>query len=255
MRKGQDMSRQRPEEYHRRYQEFKRQGRPFWPDIILEDTVVALVVFLGLLLLTVLWEVPLEPRADPTNAAYVPRPEWYFMFLFQLLKVFPGHLEWVGVIAVPAVGVLLLFLLPFYDRHPRRHPRVRPVALISGGVALAAVAAFTVMAFVTTPPSGVEVAGQRLTASQIAGRQLFGANCAACHSLGGGGDTSTLPLDGITNRMDPAFVHEYIEDPKSVNPNATMPPFIRYPDVKLLNHQETQYIVEYLKAFDTQAGE
>ncbi len=122
----------RSEEYHDRYQGFKRQGRPFWPDIILEDALVAAAVFLGLLLLTVLWEVPLEPRADPTNAAYVPRPEWYFMFLFQLLKVFPGHLEWVGVIAVPAVGVLLLLLLPFYDRHPRRLPRVRPVALASG---------------------------------------------------------------------------------------------------------------------------
>jgi mono/diheme cytochrome c family protein len=253
--KDQRPGRLRSSEYHDRYQHFKRQGKPFWPDIILEDALVALVVFLGLLLLTVMWPVPLEPRADPTNAAYIPRPEWYFMFLFQLLKLFPGSLEWVGVMGVPAIGMLLLVLLPFYDRHPRRLPNVRLLAMASGSAALAGIAVLTVWAYIATPASTAEVGGIRLTASQIAGRQLFGSNCAACHSLGGEGEAAALPLDGITNRMDPAFVHEYIEDPRSVNPNAAMPPFIRYPDVKKLEHWETSYIVEYLQAFDTPVGE
>ncbi|MEE8473218.1 MAG: cytochrome b N-terminal domain-containing protein [Dehalococcoidia bacterium] len=250
--KHEPMPLQRREEYNSRYQAFKRRGRPFWPDIIVEDALVALAVFLGLLLLTVLWEVPLEARADPTNTAYVPRPEWYFMFAFQLLKVFPGYLEWVGIAVVPTVGLLVLALLPFYDRHPRRRPLVRPVALASGGVAMAAIVVLTIVAFATTPSSSAEVGRQRLTTPQIAGRLLFEANCTACHSLGGKGGTSAPPLDGITNRMDHAFVHEYIEDPRSINPDAVMPPFLRYPDVNKLGHVDTEYIVEYLEAFRAQ---
>lgn len=256
MKKPQGMSRPTPGDYHSRYQHFKHQGRPFWPDIILEDVLVALVVFLGLLVLTVLWEVPLEPRADPTNAAYVPSPEWYFMFLFQLLKLFPGYLEWVAVIAVPAIGVMLLLLLPFYDRHVRRHPRFRPVAMASGLAALGGIVALTFLAFASMPPSTTEaVSAQRLTPAQLAGRQLYESNCAPCHSLGGKGGNSAPPLDGIALRMDPAFLHLYIEDPQTVNPNSTMPPFVRFPDIKKLSHQETEYIVQYLQAVAGKAGE
>ena len=256
MKRPQGIGRPHPEEYHTRYQHFKRQGRPFWPDIILEDALVALVVFLGLLVLTILYEVPLEPRADPTNSAYVPRPEWYFMFFFELLKLFPGYLEWVGVVAVPAVGVLLLLLLPFYDRHPRRQVRFRPVAMASGGVALGAIVALTFLAFASTPRSTTEEAARaHLTPTQLAGRQLYEANCAPCHSLGGKGGNTAPPLDGIAIRMDPEFVHLYIEDPQAVNPNSTMPPFLRFPDVKKLSHQETEYIVQFLKAVTSKGTE
>jgi len=106
---------ERRDEYHRRYDAFKSRGHPFWPYTIFEDTVVALGVLLILLFLAIFVGTPLERAADPTNTAYIPRPEWYFMFLFELLKLFPAHLEWVGAALVPALGLLALLLLPFMD--------------------------------------------------------------------------------------------------------------------------------------------
>lgn len=243
----------RQEQYRARYEKFKKRGRLFWPHIIIEDALVSLGVFIILLLLAVFAGVPLEERADPTNTAYIPRPEWYFMWIFQLLKVFPGYLEWAGVVALPAVGVIILLALPFLDRNVRRMPQFRPIALTLGGLGLAGVALFTYVAFSTAPPrAGVAgLPGQevRLTAVQLAGRQLYNAQCAVCHSLGGKGGTTAPPLDGVTSRMDPAYVHIYIEDPKAINPFSQMPAFLKYPDVKLLTHEQVAQIVEYLKVY------
>ena len=74
--------------------------------------------------------VPLEELADPTDASYDPRPEWYFLFLFQLLKYFEGPLEVVGTFVIPTVGFVLLLFLPFLDRKEERTSLLkRPVAL------------------------------------------------------------------------------------------------------------------------------
>ena len=63
-------------------------------------------------------KVPLERLADPTDTAYIPRPEWYFLFLFQMLKFFKGPMEIVGSMVLPGVAVLTLLLVPFIDRGP-----------------------------------------------------------------------------------------------------------------------------------------
>src|SRR5512142_1992146 len=84
--------------YHERYAELKSLGETFFPHTIFKDAVASLVLFLILVALAVFVGAPLEERADPGNTAYIPRPEWYFMFVFQLLKYFPGELEWVGVV-------------------------------------------------------------------------------------------------------------------------------------------------------------
>jgi len=120
------------ESYHIRYEQAKREGHPFWPDIIVEDTIVAAVVLLAVIGLMVALGVPTEAKADPTDTSYVPRPEWYFMFLFQMLKYFPGNLEWVGAAVLPPLGLLLILLLPLYDRSPWRSPRRRPLAMLAG---------------------------------------------------------------------------------------------------------------------------
>src|SRR3972149_2097109 len=98
-----------------------KKGVPFFPDIVFKDAVISLFLFLILLALAYFIGAPLEARANPADTTYTPRPEWYFLFLFQLLKYFPGELEVVGVVVLPTIAIILLFLLPFLDRSSRRH--------------------------------------------------------------------------------------------------------------------------------------
>jgi menaquinol-cytochrome c reductase cytochrome b/c subunit len=75
----------------------------------------------------------LGPKADPTTTTYVPRPEWYFFFLFEVLRVIkPPSLVVLATIGVPTLCMILLFLLPFYDRGPERRPERRPIATTTG---------------------------------------------------------------------------------------------------------------------------
>jgi mono/diheme cytochrome c family protein len=252
------MEEKRKEEYQKRYESFKREGHPFWPYSIFQDAVVALLVFIGLILLTIFWGVPLEERADPTNTAYIPRPEWYFMFLFQLLKLFPGYLEWVGVALIPSFLVLILLLLPFYDRRPIRAIRLRPLAMTMGVLAVAFLVSLTVLAIRSTPPAGgvylsvgQGVGGSPrapLTATQLEGRQLFRSQCAPCHSVGGEGGQAGPALDGVGSLYSADWLHTYIMNPKLIRPDSTMPAFNPSPEKATLTHEQIGLVVEYLKA-------
>ena len=107
-----------------------RSGKPFYPDQLFEDAVAILILFVILATMAIFIPVPLEELADPTDASYDPRPEWYFLFLFQLLKYFQGPLEVVGTFVIPTVGFILLLFLPFLDRKEERTSLLkRPVAL------------------------------------------------------------------------------------------------------------------------------
>ena len=92
--------------------------RKFFPEQVFKDTVGVAVAFIILFVMAVVAKVPLERLADPTDTAYIPRPEWYFLFLFQMLKFFKGPLEIVGSLVLPGIAVLTLFLVPFIDRGP-----------------------------------------------------------------------------------------------------------------------------------------
>ena len=74
----------------------------------MKDTVAIFVAFVILYLMAMFVDVPLERLADPTDLTYIPRPDWYFLFLFQTLKFFKGSLEPVGSILLPTLGVLAL---------------------------------------------------------------------------------------------------------------------------------------------------
>lgn len=105
-------------------------GKPFYPDQLFEDAVAILILFIILAVMAIFIPVPLEELADPTDASYDPRPEWYFLFLFQLLKYFEGPLEVVGTFVIPTVGFILLLFLPFLDKKKERTALMkRPVAL------------------------------------------------------------------------------------------------------------------------------
>ena len=127
-------------------------GERFWPDSIYKDLLISLAIFLVLIMLASFLGVAGEPRADPNDTAYIPRPEWYFLFLFQMLKYFPGKLEWVGTTIVPGIAILALLLLPLWDRKPQRHYSRRKLALAVMGGIVVAIIGLTVLAVVTTPP-------------------------------------------------------------------------------------------------------
>jgi len=115
------MDEQEKQAYRESYQRAKEKGVPFFPNALFKDAIVSLLVFLVLVALAALLGAPLEAHADPSDTSYTPRPEWYFMFLFQLLKYFPGQLEVVGVFVIPTLAILLLVALPFIDRGKLRH--------------------------------------------------------------------------------------------------------------------------------------
>ena len=126
---------------------------PFYPYHALKDTIAVAVVFALLLTVAVVFNAPLDAVADPTDAAYVPRPEWYFMSLFELLKYFPGRLEPVATVVIPGLVIMLLFLLPFLDRRPDREPARRPLVVGSFVFVFAGITLLTVLGFRSTPAS------------------------------------------------------------------------------------------------------
>lgn len=168
------MNEQEKEEYLEKYKQAKEEGVPFYPDILFKDAVIALVVFLGLVALAYFVGAPLEARADPADTSYTPRPEWYFLFLFQLLKYFPGQLEVIGVILIPGIVLGLLFFLPLLDRDPDRHYLRRPwVSGITTGLVLGIVV-LTGLSISEAPPPSEEKKGDTVAA-------LYSENCATCH--------------------------------------------------------------------------
>ena len=120
-------------------------GKPFYPDQVFEDVVGMFILFVVLACAALFAEVPLEKVADPTNANYDPRPEWYFLFLFQLLKYFQGPFEIIGTFIIPTGGMLLLLFLPFLDRSERKVLWKRPIALTVTTVSVVAIVGLTIL--------------------------------------------------------------------------------------------------------------
>ena len=102
----------------------------YYPSFMFKEIVMMVLIFiLVAVVLAGFFPVGLEDPADPTDNLYVPKPEWYFLFLYQLLKYFPGRLEAIATVAVTAGGILGLLLLPFIDKSSEKRPRKRPIAM------------------------------------------------------------------------------------------------------------------------------
>ena len=181
------MDEQQKQKYLEEYKREKEEGVKFYPDIIYKDLLVAFGIFLLLVGLAIFVGVAAEPPADPSDSSYIPRPEWYFLFLFQMLKYFPGQLEWVGTVIIPTIGVLALFLLPFYDRSPFRHWKKRKVASGIMVLIVIGIIALTVVAAVTTPPQEETVLATTITDKIVLGQDLYSIQCVECHGAEGEG--------------------------------------------------------------------
>src|SRR5437764_13527725 len=138
------MNRAQKEQYLREYALAKSKGKPFFPYAVAKDSVMACIVLLVIILMSLTFGAELGPKADPTTTTYVPRPEWYFFFLFELLRVIkPPALVPLATIGIPTICMILLILLPFYDRGPERRPERRPIATAAGVFTLRAIAYLT----------------------------------------------------------------------------------------------------------------
>src|SRR3972149_1427422 len=168
------MNEQEKKSYTERYKEAKARGVPFFPDIIFKDTIAVLVVFIVLVALAYFVGAPIEARADPTDTNYTPRPEWYFLFLFQMLKYFPGNLEVIGAMVLPSLFILLLILLPFIDKSPKRHFINRPYASITALLVIAGIGALTFLSIKEAPPPQTARPVDRAA-------DLYTRNCSHCH--------------------------------------------------------------------------
>ena len=230
----------------------KAAGVRFWPDIIAKDIVVATVVVALLVLLGRYAGAGLEPPAEPNDASYVPRPEWYFLPFFQLLKLVPGSMESLVAIGVPGLLLLAMLLLPFFDKRSVRSLRHRPAAMLSlGGIAAGASLLFG--ASLRDAPKGgtAPEVGRPLSSVERAGRTLFQQQqCGSCHKVAGQKapekkedvppDTPELTEVGL--RHSAAWMHSFIEDPTRFHANSKMPAF----GPPTLSHQEIEELAQYL---------
>lgn len=112
------------------YSEYPGKTEAFWPNFLLKEWLVGAVFLVGYLCLTVAHPSPLEKIADPTDTAYIPLPDWYFLFLYQLLKYSyaSGPYTVIGALVIPGLAFGGLLLAPFIDRGPHRRPSKRPLA-------------------------------------------------------------------------------------------------------------------------------
>lgn len=194
------MNEEQKKNYLEKYARLKAKGEKFWPDTIYKDVLVSVALFILLVILASFIGVAQEPKADPSDSAYIPRPEWYFLFLFEMLKFFPGQIEWIGTAVIPGLAVTVLFLLPFLDRNPYRHWRKRLVGISVMIVIVLGMVGLTIRAVVTTPPSEEEgtIAGT-LSEQILAGTDLFSIHCVECHGAEGeGGEIQGVEgLEGV----------------------------------------------------------
>lgn len=120
-----------------RYERKLEKGERFWPDTIFKDVVMSLGIFVLLLLLATFVGIPAEAKADPSDTSYIPRPEWYFLFLFKFLALYGqlpliGKIEWLATVLVPTIALGVLTLIPFIEKSPHRHygKRILPISIM-----------------------------------------------------------------------------------------------------------------------------
>ena len=221
------MNQRDKEAYLREYALLKAKGKPFFPYAVAKDAIMACIVMLVIILMALILGAELGPKADPTTTTYVPRPEWYFFFLFELLRVIkPAILTPVATIGVPTICIILLILLPFYDRNPERRPERRPIATIAGIFTIAAMGYLTFLGASAGSPNEIDMdVPPQLEAGKLVVAQT---GCLACHKIGENGNDGPGPeLTEIGDKLLPGALLRTLE-----NPTAPMPSFAGLPEEK-----------------------
>ncbi len=222
------MNQREKEQYLREYAILKAQGKPFFPYAVGKDSAMAAIVLAVIITLSIVLGAEMGPKADPTTTTYVPRPEWYFFFLFEVLRVIkPPPLVPLATIGVPTICMILLFLLPFYDRGPERRPERRPVATFAGVFTIAAIAYLTYLGASAGSPNSIDLkpppglTGAALTQWNQGKAVAAQSGCLACHKIGENGNDGPGPqLTEVGDKLPPTAIAQTLR-----NPTAPMPSF------------------------------
>ena len=231
------------EEYARYKDDVKKEGKAFFPRAMLHDTVMAFVVVLVIIGLAVIWYYDAdgteagilgpwyEEPAEPGTTEFVPRPDWYFYFLFYLLRIFKWpETVFIATVGIPTIALVLLFGLPFYDRRRERRPSRRPVAMVAAVLTVASMAVLTYKGATAeeslgtqliadgVPQDWAEQQGFTGEAQAEAGARLFAeTGCLQCHTYGGfgAGNLGAPELSEVGNTNDTAGFVQYLSNPRS----------------------------------------
>lgn len=224
--------------YWREYAEEKRRGKPFY-EALWKDAITAAGVFVIILVLGAFVGAPLGEPANPNSTTYVPRPEWYFLDVFQLLWYVKGSIEPLGLFVVPTVFVLLLLALPFLDRGRERHPLHRPIATAAVTVVVVLVTVMTYLGVTTSAPVGAPpVTPGRLSPEEAAGAKLFSQEgCINCHTIGGVGGAVGPDLSHVGRKLRRSQIIQTITSGKG-----GMPAF------RALTPQQIDELAAYLRS-------
>jgi menaquinol-cytochrome c reductase cytochrome b/c subunit len=213
------MNRAEKERYLQGYESLKKKGKPFFPYAVLKDSVMALIVVLVIAAMSILLGAEQGPKVDPTTTTYVPRPEWYFFFLFELLRVLkPPWLVPIATVGIPTIAMVLLLLLPFYDRNPERRPERRPIATTAGILTIIAIAYLTFLGASAGTPTEIDLA---VPEEMEAGKQVAAqSGCLACHKIGENGNDGPGPeLTEIGDKLPREAIARSLEVGPGVMPS------------------------------------
>lgn len=218
------MNRAQQEYYKRDYAQAKAEGKPFFPYAVYKDLIIATIA-IGLVITLAIWHrIEVGQPVNPASTDFVPRPEWYFFFLFELLRIFKGQNALMPVIMatfiIPNVLMALLILTPFIDRGPERRIQRRPIALFSG-IAVIVFLAYMTYKGATTPEGasagGLQLSGLDADPTAKAGSQIFlTAGCTSCHMIKGVGSPGpgpNLSNEGAKGRLTPANAQQFLSNP------------------------------------------
>jgi quinol---cytochrome c reductase cytochrome c subunit, bacillus type len=250
-------SAEQKEQFKRYKQDVQRRGKPFFPYAMFHDTVMSLVVVSVIVGLACLWYFTsgeeagdagvlgsrYSAEADPGTTSFVPRPDWYFYFLFYLLRIFKWpESVFLGTVGVPTIALILLIMIPFYDRRRERRLVRRPVAIVAALLVIASMGILTYKgATAKESLAGENVAlipewqtKQGLSEKGVAGANIFArAGCMNCHTYLGAGSSNLgapdLTAEGAKGKGK-EFQIEHLKCPSCVTPGSPMPAFPDFTD-------------------------
>ena len=244
----------------------KERGKPFYPFAMWHDTVMSFVVVVVIIGLAVMWKYTTpgahtgfnlhgatdhpdqagwlgklyDEPADPGPVSFVPRPDWYFYFLFYLLRVF----KWpesviLGTVGIPTIALVLLLAMPFMDTRAERRPSRRPVAMIAAVVAVISMGVLTYKGAtaqeaiasenVLKVPEWSAKEGFAKNAQAVAGAKLFAVvGCLNCHTYLGAGNHNLGAPDltaEAARQRGAAWEIAHLQCPSCKTPGSPMPPF------------------------------